>query len=147
MLRQADFLHSLVGASAMEDLSEVGARCFLELERSIFSPHALRNCTRLVTPRETTRRQHVNGCTVCQLNDEGAVSWRESASAEISGTSSTLVAQAALEESLGHAITWCGDGKGALGLDRVLTSLNAVSRDSLSGRGALVVGRDDETSL
>ena len=121
---EADFLYSLVGSSAVrEDLLKWALPCFLKLgEVDLLATRA-----ESVLGRGDAQRSHayavdvVNGYAVCQLNDEGTVSWRE----ERVGRNlwdqfnAQLVAQTALEESLGHAaVTWRSNGKCALGLDQ-----------------------------
>ena len=77
---EADFLHSLVGAPAVrEDLLKWALPCFLELGEV----DLLATCAQDVLRRGDAQRSHahavdvVNGYAVCQLNDEGAVGWRE----------------------------------------------------------------------
>ena len=144
---EADFLYSLVGASAVgEDLLKWALPCFLELGEV----DLLATCAQDVLRRGDAQGSHahavdvVNGYAVCQLNDEGAVGWRE----ERVGRNlwhqlnAQLVAQAALEESLGHAaVTWCGDGKRALGLNKGADQLICGEQGLVVGKKAtLVVG-------
>ena len=144
---EADFLHSLVGASAVgEDLLKWALPCFLELGEV----DLLATCAQDVLGRGDAQRSHahavdvVNGYAVCQLNDEGAVSWREERVGRNlwDQLNAQLVAQAALEESLGHAaVTWCGDGEGALGLNKGANQLVCSEQRLVVGeKTALVVG-------
>ena len=126
---EADFLHSLVGASAVrEDLLKWALPCFLELGEV----DLLATCAKDVLGRGDAQRSHayaidvVNGYAVCQLNDEGAVGWREERVGRNlwDQLNAQLVAQAALEESFGNAaVAWCGNGKSALGLDKGVNQL------------------------
>ena len=147
---KADFLHSLVRASAVgEDLLKWALPCFLELgEVDLLATRA-----KDVLGRGDAQRSHayavdvINGNAVCQLNDEGTVGWREERVGRNlwDQLNAQLVAQAALEESLGHAaVTWRGNGKCALGLDQGVDQLVCGEQGLVIGEKAgLAVGWDN----
>ena len=147
---EADFLHSLVRASAVrEDFLKWALPCFLKLgEVDLLATRA-----KSVLRRGDAQRSHahavdvVNGYAVCQLNDEGTVGWREERVGRNlwDQLNAQLVAQAALEESLGHAaVTWRSNGKCALGLDQGTDQFVCGEQGLVIGeKAALVVGRDN----